>query len=143
MFQMYRIIEITVNFIPTGVFSNSTGGSATPSFIDFGTFHTSIDLQDDTVPISVAEISQYRTHQAVVTGALVSRTWTPRTLGRVYAGVTDGYYCLDPYLWLSTDYNDVNHYGIKWALTQAVGAPNGAAVYTTRIDAVIQAKEPK
>ncbi len=135
-FQEYRIIELTVHFIPVAEFVSD---ATTTNIVNFGNFETVIDHHNDTTPISHAELQQYKSYQLVKTGDPVSRTWTPRTLGRVYAGVTDGYYTMSPGVWLSTDYNDVNYYGIKWATGQAVAIGN-RTIYSTRIDAVIQAR---
>jgi hypothetical protein len=140
-YQLYRIIEITVKFIPVGNFVNSID-ETNDAVQDMGHFHTAIDQHNDTTPISMAELEEYKTHQVVRTGQFIARTWTPRTLGRVYAGVTDGYYAMSPMIWLSTDYNDVNYYGIKWALSQVVGVTSGSTVYTTQVDAIIQCKNP-
>ncbi len=138
-YQLYRIIELTVKFIPVGNFVNSID-ETNDAIQDMGHFHTAIDQHNDSTPISMAELEEYKTHQVVRTGQYIARTFTPRTLGRVFAGVTDGYYAMSPYVWLSTDYNDVNYYGVKWALSQVVGVTNGSTIYTTQIDAVIQCK---
>jgi hypothetical protein len=140
-YQLYRIIEITVKFIPIGNLVNVID-ETNDAIQDMGHFHTAIDQHNDSTPISMAELEEYKTHQVVRTGQFIARTWTPRTLGRVYAGVTDGFYAMSPMTWLSTDYNDVNYYGIKWALSQVVGVTTGSTVYTTQIDAVIQCKNP-
>lgn len=138
-YQLYRIIEITVKFIPVAQFVN-TFDSNTDDVTDFGQLHTVIDYRNETVPISIAELAEYKTHQVVRTGQYMARTWTPRSLGQAYAGVTPGYYCMPAGTWLSTDYNDINYYGIKWALSQQVGVATGSAMYHTSIDVVIQCK---
>jgi hypothetical protein len=137
-YQLYRIIELTVHFIPIqGLIVANPGGSGSTS-INTGNFETVIDTHNDTTPISHAELQEYKTCQTVATGTPVSRTWTPRTLGRAYGGVTDAFYCMPAGVWLSTDYNDCNYYGIKWAVGQSVVL--SGSVYSTRIEAVIQAK---
>jgi hypothetical protein len=138
-YQLYRIIELTVKFIPTiNVVSALSDASA--GLADLGHFHTVIDVHNDSVPISMAELEEYKTHQVVRTGQYIARCWTPRTLGRCYGGVTDAFYAMPAGTWLSTDYNDANYYGIKWAVSQGVGMDTGSTVYTTQIDAVIQCK---
>jgi len=140
-YQLYRILELTVKFIPTGNLVNVID-ETNDAIQDMGHFHTAIDQRNDTTPISMAELEEYKTHQVVRTGQFIARTWTPRTLGRCYAGVTDGFYAMPCGTWLSTDYNDVNYYGIKWALSQVVGVATGSTVYSTQIDAVIQCMNP-
>ncbi len=140
-YQLYRIIQLTVKFIPVGNLVNVID-ETNDAIQDMGHFHTVIDQHNDSTPISISELEQYKTHQVVRTGQYIARTWSPRTLGRAYAGVTDGFYAMSPKTWLSTDYNDVNYYGIKWALSQVVGVATGSTVYTTQIDAVIQCKNP-
>jgi hypothetical protein len=135
-FQEYRIIELTVKFIPTNLYVKE---NYTTNQSNSGNFETVIDLHNDTTPISHAELQQYKSYQVVRTGEPIMRTWTPRTLGRVYAGVTDGYYTMPSGVWLSTDYNDVNHYGIKWATGQSIGTGN-ITVYSTLVEAVIQCR---
>lgn len=137
-FQEYRILEITVHFIPVqnDVHDPGIGGSTANNW---GNFETAIDYRNATVPISHAELQQYKSYQVVKTGEPVSRTFTPRTLGRCYGGVTDAFYCMPAFTWLSTDYNDAEYYGIKWATGQTSGT-GSVAVYSTRIDAVIQCR---
>lgn len=135
-YQLYRIVELTVHFLPVAEFVIVAGPSVAANF---GNFETVIDVHNDTAPVSHSELQQYKTLQTVTTGKYISRTWTPRTLGRAFAGVTDGYYAMPVGTWLSTDYNDVNYYGIKWATGQAVGV-GSVTVYSTRIDAIIQCK---
>lgn len=138
-YQLYRIIEITVKFVPIAPLVNSIeAGSPSPS--DFGHFHTAISLYNSTVPISMAELEEYKTHQVVRAGQYLARCFSPRTLGRCYGGVTDAFYAMPPNMWMSTDYNDAVYYGIKWALSQLVGLANGSTFYTIQLDAVIQGK---
>jgi hypothetical protein len=138
-YQEYRIIELTVKFIPVATLVNALS-DASQGIADLGHFHTAIDVHNDNVPISMAELEEYKTHQVVRSGQYVARTWTPRTLGRCYGGVTDAFYCMPAGTWLSTDYNDGAYYGIKWALSQAVGIDTGSTIYTTQVDAVIQCR---
>jgi hypothetical protein len=138
-YQLYRFLEITVKFVPTAPLVNAVNvANSSPS--DFGHFHTAIDNHNDNVPISMAELEEYKTHQVVRTGQYVARCFTPRTLGRCYGGVTDAFYAMPAGVWLSTDYNDGVYYGIKWALSQLVGLANGSTFYTVQLDAVIQGK---
>ncbi len=137
-YQLYRIIEITVHFIPSQGVLVHDAGVPSASGINTGNLETVIDTHNDATPVSHAELQQYKTCQTVATGTPVSRTWTPRTLGRAYGGVTDAFYCMPAGIWLSTDYNDCSYYGIKWATGQSVGI--SGTVYSTRIEAVIQAK---
>lgn len=138
-YQLYRIIEITVKFVPAAPFVNSIDGANTQP-ADFGHFHTAIDQHNDNVPISMAELEEYKTHQVVRSGQFVSRCFVPRTLGRCFGGVTDAFYAMPAGVWMSTDYSDAHYYGIKWALSQIVGLSNGSTFYTVQIDAVIQGK---
>jgi hypothetical protein len=135
-FQEYRIIELTVKFVPTNLYVKEM---YTTTQSNSGNFETVIDVHNDTAPISHAELQQYKSYQVVRTGEPIARTWTPRTLGRVFAGVTDAYYTMPAGVWLSTDYNDCNYYGIKWATGQSVGTGN-ITVYSTLIEAVIQCR---
>ncbi len=138
-YQLYRIIEVTVKFTPIAPLVNAiSSGSTSPA--DFGHFHTAIDQHNDTVPISMAELEEYKTHQVVRCGQFVSRCFVPRTLGRCYGGVTDAFYAMPAGIWMSSDYNDAHYYGIKWALSQLVGLADGSTFYTVQIDAVIQGK---
>lgn len=137
--QFYRFLEITVRFQPIANLVNVID-ETNDAIQDMGHFHTAIDYRNDTTPISIAELEEYKTHQVVRTGQFVSRTWTPCALGQVYAGVTPGYQALPQSAWMSTDYNDINYYGIKWALSQVVGVTTGSTVYTTQVSAVIQCK---
>jgi hypothetical protein len=138
-YQLYRILEVTVKFIPLAPFVNSIDGANTQP-ADFGHFHTAIDVHNDSVPISMAELEEYKTHQVVRGGQYVERVITPRTLGRCYGGVTDAFYAMPVGVWMSTDYNDAVYYGVKWALSQLVGLSNGSTLYSINLNAVIQGK---
>lgn len=138
-YSFYRIIEITVKFVPTNTFVNVFDES-NDAVADLGHTHTVIDTSayGSTVPISIAELEQYKTHQVVPTGKPFSRTWTPHAAIRVYGGLTDGYAMAPSGMWMAANTNDIEYYGIRWALSQVVGIASGSAVYTTQIDAVIQ-----
>lgn len=139
--QFYRILEITVRFIPIGNFTNVIDES-NDSVQDMGRFYTAIDYRDDTPVGSFAEIEQYKSCQVVRTGQFVSRTWTPHATVIVYAetvGVfTPAYGVLPSNVWISTLSNNVQYFGIKWAIGQVVGVANGSEIYQTQVSAVIQ-----
>lgn len=138
-FQFYRIIQITVNFIPVSPIVNSITSSNTQP-MDIGRMHTVVDWHNTAPAITISELQEYKTHQVVRAGEFFSRTFHPRTLGRVYAGVTDGFYAMPNNVWLSTLYNDVYYYGLKWGLTIGTGISNGSDIYDVQVDCVIQAK---
>lgn len=138
--QMYRIIEITVKFIPLGNIVNVID-ETNDAIQDMGVIYTAIDYTNDTTPTTHAELQQYKNCQCVRIGTYFSRTWTPHAAARVYAGVTDAFSVLPSSTWMSSQYNDVNYYGIKWALTQVVGVAS-SNIYRTEVSAVIQCKDP-
>ncbi len=138
-FALYRIIELTIKYIPVFSSAVAAGTSGGLQSFNMGNFHTVIDLHNDSVPVSIAELEQYNTHQVVRTGQFVARTWTPRTLGRCYGGVTDAFYAMPAGMWMSTDYNDAVYYGIKFATGQGVSTGN-ITVYSALVEAVIQCR---
>jgi hypothetical protein len=133
MFQEYRIIQITCDFVPI----ETVAADATAK--NFGTTHTVIDYHNANVPTNISELEQYSSHQVVQTLTRFQRTFTPRLLTRIYGGLTDAFATTSPYLWLSTDYDDAEYYGIKWALGTNVGLGNTPA-YSLNATAVIQCR---
>lgn len=136
MFQEYRIIELEIKFVPT----TRVASNGTPS-INTGNFHTVIDYHNANVPISFAELDEYKSLQVVQTGLYVTRTFSPRTLFLVYGGVTPAYCTQTCMRWMSTDYNDAEYYGIKWGLGANVGLGN-IQIYSMQVSAVIQCRSP-
>lgn len=134
-YQEYRIIQINCDFIPTQLTVNEVAAT------NYGTTHTAIDYHNDNVPSNITELEQYASHQVVQSLQRFQRTFTPRLLTRVFAGVTDAYATTSCYTWLSTDYDDANYYGIKWATGQNVNLGN-IPLYTVNCTAVIQCRSP-
>lgn len=134
-YQLYRIVEITVKFIPTTLPTTVGAGSA----VNSGNTRTVIDYRNANVPVSIAELEQYKTCQTVQTFQRFTRTFTPRSLGQAYGGVTPAYYIMPAGTWASTDYNDLEYYGIKWAVGANAGLGSITA-YSTAVDAVIQCR---
>lgn len=140
--QFYRIIEITVKFIPISNFTNVIDES-NDAVQDMGFFYTVIDYRDDTPAPSIATLQQYKNCQVVRTGQFVSRTFTPHAAFYGYsetAGVPTftNYGVVPSNFWFNANSSGVQYYGIKWAIGQVVGVANGSEIYRTEVTAVIQ-----
>lgn len=137
-FNFYRIVEVTVEFVPVADFVST-------SSVDYGNIHTAIDYGDDAVPASKAELQDNKTYKVNRTGQQFQRVWTPH-FTTLAVGAGGNRWAIAPsrqWLWCSgTGTDDVLHYGLKWVIDQVTGVTNGAAIYRQEISVIIQAKHP-
>jgi hypothetical protein len=138
--QMNRLESVRVRFVP-----------AAPNYIgvpgvDFGRIYTAIDYTDDSSPASIAEVEQYDTCLVRVTGQEFERVFTPAAQGVAIGSGGSRNYVLPKSSWMiprgsSTD--DIQYFGLRWAVTQVTGLDNGSALYTLSITGTFRCKYPK
>jgi len=76
LFDSYRLIQVTLDFIPTG----STAAVPTP-------LYSVLDYDDAVGPTALNDLLQYDTLKVTSGGAFHSRTFTPRYATAAYSGV--------------------------------------------------------
>ena len=84
--------------------------------------HTVYDYDDASAPSSVNQMVQYDNYKVVsltnqfMKNGKVTRFFKPRTLTEVYRGPASTGYSPTTRGVFDTQYNDIPHYGLKWAL---------------------------
>jgi hypothetical protein len=101
IFDCYRIIQITVQWIPL-----------TPNSVA-GVFYTAIDYDDGNTP-SISALQQYDTMQVVPLNQFHERTFKPRMAVGAYSGSFTSYAQLHDQ-WIDCASPSVQHYGLKAA----------------------------
>ncbi len=138
--QMYRLESVRVRFIPSGPNYLTSPGT------DFGRIYSCIDYTDDSNPASIAEVEQYDTCLVRITGQEFERVFTPAAQSVAIGAGGSRNYVLPKNSWMipsgaATD--DIQYFGLRWAVSQVVGITNGAAMYTVSITGTFRCKYPK
>jgi len=131
-FQMYRILQVTVEFIAGSV--GLTGTSNTN-----GQFYTAIDYTNSTTGIGSA-LSEYPNVQISPSIQYVERTFVPACLSVVYNGPATSAYAPEYRKWMSTEYAGAPHYGLKYSQTQTSSA---VTPYNIQVTMIVQFKYGK
>lgn len=112
LFDQYKIMGAKLSFVPgqNQIVGNVNNG--TTSAISAQRFVSAIDYDDNTVPTSEAELLEYGSCKWSQGGRVHSRYWKPTMIQEVYNGSGTA---LAPVKarWLSTNFADVPHYGLK------------------------------
>jgi len=126
VFDQYRILQVTVRFVPLGV--PPPGGGYNP-------LNTAIDYDDASPLTSVAAITAYDTCQETSLGQYVERTFTPRFAGAAYSGTFTSF--TNTVGWIDIASDGVQHYGCKY-FSFASATTIAAPLYTIEIAAILQ-----
>jgi hypothetical protein len=110
LYDQYRILQISVEFLPT----SQSGG---------GPLLTAIDYDDAGTPPSVNELLSHSTLMKVAPGSGIVRTFQPRIAVAAYSGVFTSFAQLTS-PWLDNASNGILHYGLKAAIPTVVGNAN-------------------
>lgn len=101
IFDLYRFLEIQVNFIPL-----NPSASQSP-------LYTAIDY-DDAVPVSIAVLTAYETLQITAGPHMTTRTFTPRSI--INAVVPTGAFSVSNRQWLDLSVQSTPFYGLKYGV---------------------------
>lgn len=124
LYDQYKIDGIAFRVIPkTQSFQGGTSG--TTDGLGYSQVITAIDRDDAAAPVQKDNLLQYSTAKVTQADAIHTRYFKPSVLNNVFINaVTTGTSPVSP-KWLSTQYDTVQHYGIKiWIDPPAV--PVGA-----------------
>jgi len=121
VFDQYRIDEIEVQLV-SGVTEETISSSSV------GTLYSAVDVDDATVPTTIAQLGGYSS--CVMSDATVSHfhRWVPQFAVATYSGAFTSYGASKGFIDCSSP--NVQHYGLK------VGNTSGSATYT--LQALIQ-----
>jgi hypothetical protein len=139
LFQEYKILQITVFFIPP--FAMAVHEMTSTTQCNAGLLHTVVDYVDPNVMTTVTDAYEYSSHKETNLRP-ISRTFTPKIAVRGFGGITDAFVAQTA-PWCATQYNDMEHYGLKWAQEQMVGVPNNTVLYDVRVEAIIALRSTK
>lgn len=93
--------------------------------------HSVLDYNDDTVPTSVNQLLEYNTYKSTRGLQTHKRVLRPRTAPLTYqnSGTTIAYATGKVAQYVNTEYPDIGHYGIKWAVNPIVTGGNEVTMY--------------
>ncbi len=138
LFDEYRIIQVTVKFLPvTALFGASTSSTNYPSI------YSAIDYNDDTLPSGAANLREYATFQCVPNQQYTQRTISVRSLTAVNNNgtIVDGGSRWGQ--WLRVAQNQVKHYGLKTIVSPVTTASGSFVLYNVEAEYVVQCKNVK
>lgn len=132
LFDAYRIVQITLDFLPSVY---------TPS--NDSTLYTVVDPDDGSVPTTIDQLRQFDTLQMAPGGKFLTRTYTPHVADGVYNGTTIVAGGIgSPYSrWLDNAVNTIQHYGVKWAIDSTTAAAQVS--WNLQATCVIQCRHPQ
>jgi hypothetical protein len=129
LFDQYRIIQVTVRFIPLA----GAGTGSNPLV-------TAIDYDDSTAPTAVTDLFQYDSVIFSQPGTTVERTLKPRVATAAYSGAFTSFASADPNLWIDVASPNVQYYGLKYGIAAATGA---TANWSLLIEYVLQCRNTR
>lgn len=116
LFDQYRIIEVEVRFIPyAGNSACGPYGYSKPDLLVVA------DYDDATPPATTAGLLQYENLQIVHGNAPLTVRVRPHAALAAYSGAFTSYANVE-HMWMDSGSPNVQHYGVKYSLTQAQGA---------------------
>lgn len=122
LFDSYKIDKIVMRFMPVhaqniSMTQNQSGATAT---ISHPRVYTVLDYDDDSVPTSVGELTQYSGCKVRLAGKQFKLIFRPKVAMQVYrSAVTTAYANPDKQVKLDCAYADVPHFGVKLAMTDS------------------------
>jgi len=133
LFEQYRIIQISFQFIPTV----SLGSGA----VQHVPIYTWIDQDDDTVPSAPGFQSQ--TLRMTPQGQFIERTLTPQLAQDGLSSTTTltSYSAPNSNVWVDTDSPNAKYYGLKYFVPQAT-QQTASVIYNVRATCIVQARRP-
>lgn len=114
LFDQYKIMGAKLTFVPGQTETVGNVNNGTTSAISAQRFCSAIDFDDNTTPANESELQEYGSFKWSQGGRVHSRYWKPKMLTNIYDGGGSGP-ALAPTKakWISTNYADVPHYGVK------------------------------
>jgi len=122
IFDVYRIIEVQVNFVPI-----NPSASQNP-------LYTVIDY-DDATSITINAMTQYETLQITAGPHMTTRTFTPRTI--INAVAPGGAFSMKAFQWLDVATPTTPYYGLKYGIP-ALSSGSATPVYQVSFRLVVQ-----
>jgi len=143
VFDQYRILEVTYEFIPQCTTSFITGGTvstvAPTSIYNTSILATAVDQDDATTPANEAAVLAHES--AILHGPFIrtmSRTYKPMVAASVYQTGGFGGYESQADAWIDSASVNVQHYGLKWSLYHGSLAPVDTVFMSIYCQALIE-----
>jgi len=128
LFDAYRIIQVTVTFIPTMGMPNGTTSSS---------LYTVIDYDDDANLTSLNDALQYPSMQQSLPGSIIERTLSPSAASAAFSGVFTSFARMPKSTWVDATSPGVRYYGLKYAIDTNTTA---VTLWTVTVRYVFQVK---
>lgn len=114
IFDKYRIREIELHFVASGIQENTATSQVAPVFA------TALDFDNDTAPASVNEVLRRSKSTECVGTSSLKRHFIPRLAAEIYNGVASTNYSeAEPWTWLDCASAATPHYGLVYAMGTA------------------------
>lgn len=127
LFDMYRIVQLTVEFIPL------TQGPYNAPLTSI------IDYDDSNAVANLNELLEYQSSMTSTSGATHVRTFTPHVSTAVYGGAFTNFATAPNRLWIDAASSNTQYYGLKYYLPALTGGTT-TAVYTVYVTGILQFK---
>jgi len=127
LFDEYRLIQFTVQFIPS---AETAVGQP---------LYTIIDPDDANIPGSLGVVLQYDTLAVTPPGHYLERTFQGKTSSAAYTGTFSGFTNNDPNVWIDSASNNVLYYGLKYYIPAAA---SNASTWYPLVTVVVQCRKP-
>jgi hypothetical protein len=137
LFEQYRIIQITVRFVPTYAITATTA-------LNTQALYTWIDQDDEATPTGPNDGTQYETLRISPGNQYIERTWTPQfSQGAIATGTAAvGYSAPSSKTWVDAqDSSAVSYYGLKYAISAGISV-NPVQLFAVSADVVLQTRRP-
>jgi len=108
VFDQYRIMQVSVKFIPT----NTTTSSGSPGV--GGVLYTVIDYDDQNTPTNLTTMLSYDSLAVTPPGQIEERTINPRLAVAAYSGAFTSFANLSNQTWIDAASSSVQYYGLKY-----------------------------
>jgi hypothetical protein len=123
LFDMYRVMECTVSWIPQTNVASNTGAA------DIPILHSALDFDDQTLPTSQVQLQGYATYKRSFANRFFGRRYKPATLaiGSGSGSTSTGLITFPQFgKWIDIAFPAVVQLGTKWCF----GASSAAASYS-------------
>lgn len=124
LYDQYKIAGIKMTIIPKYNSVEMAPGAGGAGINNATQVFTVLDFDDGNIPTSIDQLTQYQNLKMTRGGVTHKRYFKPTMLRNVYRGALagDGHETVKA-RWCDMTYDDVVHYGLKWAIQENASIP--------------------
>lgn len=130
LYDQYKITGAKMSFVPGATEALYSPLSGVASQHGYNRFHSVIDYDDSTPPISEDQMLQYQSVKTTNGLRTHTRYLKPKVLREVYRSALTTGYNPTASQWIDTVQNDVPHYGLKVWCDAPFSSTNASITYT-------------